>query len=227
MAAVTSGTNTFSLDVDEIVETALDPLGGEHQSGISAAKARRILNLLLIQMQNKEIPLSKIDFITQAITAADAEYTLDAAVKDILECTISVDSVDQTITRMTLRDYHQLPNKTQTGRPNSYIVERGKDDITVTFWPVPDTAETYTAKFMVAKLVEDITASYQKIDISTRYLPLITKWLSYELAISKPGIPADKILLLKAERDEVMPDTFLEDRERIDFTIKPGGISGR
>ena len=57
MAAVTSNQTLFSLDVDDIIEHALLPLGGEHQSGIQAEQNRRTLNLLLIKLQNKNIPL--------------------------------------------------------------------------------------------------------------------------------------------------------------------------
>jgi hypothetical protein len=223
----TSGTTTFTLDVDDIIEQAIEPLGGEHQTAETAKKARRKLNLLLIQMQNREIPLSKLDFTTVTLVSGTAEYTLDASVKDVLECSISKDGGNELgISRTGLREYQRFPIKDQANRPNTYITERKNDAVDLTFWPVPN--ETgYVAHLLVAKVVEDVTASYQKVDLPTRYLPLIIKWLTYEIAMATPAVGPDKLAIFRAARDEVMPDTFEEDRERGDFTVRPGGISGR
>lgn len=80
---------------------------------------------------------------------------------------------------------------------------------------------------LVSKKLEDITAAYQKIDLSYRYYPLVIKWLSYELSLHRQNIPQDVRLELKARKDEAMMDAFDEDRERVDFNVAPGGISGR
>lgn len=226
----TSGTTTFTMDVEEIIEQALDPLGGEHQSNISASKARRVLNLLLIQLQNKEIPLSKIDTIDLALDADEPTYLLTASVKDVLSCSVSKTAspgVELPISRMSLKAYHNVPLKAMEGPPNSFVTERKSDGVYITFWPVQPDA-TYTAHILVAKTVEDVTASYQKLDLPTRYLPLIVAWLTYALALTKATvIGPEKIAMFKANRDELMPDTFEEDRERTDYTVVPGGISGR
>ncbi len=226
MVSPTSGSHTFNLDVDELLEEALDKLGGEHTSGIDAEKARRKLNLVLIQMQNKQIPLSKLAFVDQAITAGTTAYTLDGSISDVLQCTLELDDNTTALSRYGVKDYHRIPNKTTTGRPTVFFTERLRNDVTVNFWPVPNLS-TYTAKLLVSKRIEDVTASYQKLDIPVRYLPLLEKWLAYEIALSIPGFPADQKALLKAEYLEAMPDTFEEDRERVDFRIRPGGISGR
>jgi hypothetical protein len=80
---------------------------------------------------------------------------------------------------------------------------------------------------LVSKRIEDITASYQKLDLSYRYLPLVKKWLAYELARTRQGVPADIKAELRQAYLEAMPDTFDEDRERVDTIIIPGGIRGR
>lgn len=227
MVSTTSGTVAFTLDVDDIIEQALEPLGGEHQSGISTSKARRVLNLLLIQLQNKNIPLNKLDFVTQALIASTASYALATTVVDVLECAIAYNSGPELgITRDGLKQYQAIPDKTTTStRPNRFTTERKSSGETIVFWPVPDNS-LCVAHMLVVKKLEDINASFQKIDLSTRYLPLVIKWLSYELALTKPGFPVDRLQILKSERDSVLPDTFEEDRERSDFIVVPGGISG-
>ena len=228
MVSTTSGTTSFSMDVDEIIEQALEPLGGEHQSGIDAIKARRTLNLILIELQNKNIPLHKITSEDTTLVDGDVDYVLDADVIDVLDCSInnSADGDNElSIDRWALKDYDSIPDKTTEGRPTLYCVERLRDAIKVKFWPVPD-ASTYTASMLVSKKIEDVTAAYQKLDVPTRYLPLIIKWLSYELSLTRQGVPAELVLELKQRYIDAMPDTFEEDRERVDLTITIGGVSG-
>ncbi len=230
MAATTSGTTTFTLDVDDIIEQALEPVGGEYTAGPEMAKARRALNLILIQLQNKNIPLSKIDNVDVAITVAGGrEYTLDASVVDVLELNILDpslgDGLEIPFERWGIRQYHEIPNKDIVDRPTLWATDRARDAVVLKLWPTPD--KSYTAKLLVTKRVEDVTASYQRIDLSYRYLPLLVKWLSYDLSLTREGIDPNKIILLKSELDAVMVDTFDEDRERVDFRVILGGISGK
>lgn len=231
MVTNTSGTTAFTMDVDDIIEQALDPLGGEHTSGIDALKARRVLNLILIQMQNKNIPLNKLDFAEQVLNPTEASYILDASISDVLKCSISYLNTgvptDLPIQRYSLKEYQDIPNKEQSQRPNTFTTQRFNNAVTLTFWPVPDNLTTYTAKMLVSKRIEDITASYQKVDLPYRYLPLLIKWLTYDLSVSKQGIPEDLRQRLEKDYKEYLPDTFEEDRERTDFVVRPGGLSVR
>jgi hypothetical protein len=224
MVSTTSGTTSFNLDVDEIIEQALTPLGGEHVSGEEAKKARRALNLVLINLQNKNIPLSKLDFETINLVAGTQKYTLSTGVEDILECSLETDSYEMPMTRVGLKEWQRFPIKSQSGKPLQFVTERSRDSTSITFWPIPDF--TYDVTALVSKRIEDVTASYQKVDINTRYLPLLIAWLSYELSKTRAGI--DEAIKTRLENDylKLLPDTFDEDRERVDIQIRLGGISG-
>jgi len=226
MASTTSGTVSFTMDVDDIIRHALIPLGGEHTSGIQMEEARVSLNLLLIELQNKNIPLSKLDTVPLTLLINTQEYDLDVSVVDVLSATLLKDNTETPLERWGAKLWHDIPNKTTKQRPTLFSTDRLKDNVRIKFWPIPNDG-TYTSKLLVSKKVEDITASYQKIDIATRYLPLIIKWLSYELALTGPSTDKDLVALLKLRLDEVMPDTFEEDRERTNFSVTPGGICGR
>lgn len=226
MTSVSSSTFTFSMDVNELIEQALLPIGGEPMSGSDMVKARKVLNLLLIQLQNKNIPISKIDTIPQTLTAATATYVLATSVSDVLSATIKRGTTETLMTRYGVKQYQNISNKTTSTKPSTYMVERLKDAVSVTLWPVPDLS-TDTVNLLVVLKIEDITAAYQRIDLPVRYLPLITKWLSYELAINRPAVPDTIKDRLKREYMEVYVDTVEEDKERVDFWIMPGGISGR
>lgn len=226
MASTTSGLTAFSMDVNELIDQALIPSGGEHVSGIDAVKARKVLNLLLIQLQNKNIPISKIDFVDQVLTSGTDTYTLDDSITDVLEVNIQLGTNSLAISRTGLKEYHKIPVKTQTGRPNRFTTERLNTTVDLILWPVPNLS-TYTAKMLVELKIEDITAAYQRVDLPARYLPLLVKWLAYELALNRVGVPETTKDRLKAEYKEAYEDVVEEDRERADFTVRPGGISGR
>ena len=226
MPSTTSGTTTFSLDVDEIIDEAISQLGGEFSSGIEMQKARRTLNLILIELQNKNVPLFKISTTTQVVTSGDSTYSLSAGVSDVLTMNIKRDDTETPLLRYGVKEWNKIADKTQSGKPTTFMIERGVSGITVNLWPVPENS-TDTLVIRTIQRIEDVTASYQKLDVPYRFYPLIIKWLRYELSLTRQGIPLDIRQELKMKLDECMLDTFEEDRERVNFTIYPGGLSGR
>lgn len=229
MVSTTSGLTTFTIDVDELIEQATDFLGGQHQSGIDTVKARRTLNLILIELQNKNIPLNKLAFISQILTTGVATYNMPSTVSDILKCSINDSSgnYDVPIDRYGFEKYLAIPNKTQTGRPVLFMTDRDDNIVTVTFWEIPASGQTYTAKLLVVQRVEDVNASYQQVDLPYRYLPLLTKWLRYELCVGRKDVDEATKSRFKSEFDTCYTSTVEEDRERTDFRVRPGGVSGR
>jgi hypothetical protein len=231
MSSTTSGTNTFSIDVDEIIEAAADKVGGEWQTAVETAKARRALNLVLIQLANKNIPLNKLAVVTQTLVAAQQSYTFDNSYQDILTVTVSVPNTNPQaflpIQRYGIEKFNAIPNQGQQNRPNTFTTQRLNNSLVLSLWPVPDTLGTYQARMVVAKRIQDVNASYQQVDLNTRYLPLLVQWLAYELANTRQGIDESVKSRLKGDLDNIMRDTFDEDEERADFQVKPGGISGR
>lgn len=228
MTSTTSGLTAFTLDVDDIIEQALEPVGGDYTNANDQSKARRALNLILIELQNKNIPLNKIGVESVALIDGTQEYTLSSSINDILEGTLKnvSDTAESTLDRWGLKEFHQVSDKTQEGRPTLFVTDREASAVKVKLWPVPDTTSKWTAEFLVNKRIEDVTASYQKIDLSYRYMPLLVSWLSYKLSLNTSGIDPVTKQNLQLEYKEIMMDTFNEDRERTDFFLTPGGISG-
>ncbi len=231
MASTTSGTNLFSLDVDEIIEEAISQLGGEWQSGVDTAKARRTLNLILIQLSNKNIPLNKLEIVTTDLVAQQQTYTFDSSYQDILSVSISVPNSNPQsflpIQRYGIEQWNTIPNQTTYNRPNTFMTQRLNSTVTLSLWPIPQAGLTYQARMVVAKQIEDITASYQQIDLNPRYLPAVINWLAYELGKRRPGYPPAELAMLKADYQESLNDAYEEDEERANATVKPGGISAR
>lgn len=223
MVSTTSGTTSFNMDVDEIISDALEDIGGEYQTASEVARARRVLNLILLELQNRNIPLSKLGFESLTLVTGDGDYTLPSTVNNVLDVNYKDSSgVETPLKGYGVKRWHQISNKTQQGRPSIYFVDKNNSGHTLRVWQVPSSYEDgNTLVCLVSYFIEDADASYQKLDIPTKYLPFVVKWLAYEMSLKRTGIDPQKRIELKQRYLESMETTFDEDRERVDFRIKP------
>jgi len=72
----TSGTTGFTLDLSDIVEEAYERAGLELRSGYDYKTARRSLDLLMLEWQNRGLNLWTVRDTTVALVAAQALTTL-------------------------------------------------------------------------------------------------------------------------------------------------------
>ena len=85
----TSGTATFDLSIDEIVEEAYERCGIQTNSGYDLKKARRSLNVLFSEWGNRGVHLWKIQLNAVALVASQSQYSTVAGASDVLEAFIS------------------------------------------------------------------------------------------------------------------------------------------
>ena len=85
----TSGTNSFNLDVDQVIEEAFERRGLYSRSGYDIKSARRSLNIMLAEWANRGINLWKVELRTKTLTASTTRYTLDTDIVDVLEPVIT------------------------------------------------------------------------------------------------------------------------------------------
>ena len=85
----TSGTTSFDLQIDDIIEEAYERCGLRTNSGNDLRSARRSLNLLFSEWGNRGIHLWKVQLNEQQLTAGVATYTVATNVNDVLEAYIS------------------------------------------------------------------------------------------------------------------------------------------
>ena len=119
----TSGTTAFDMDFTEIAEEAWERAGREMRSGYDLRTARRSMNLLTIEWQNRGINLWTIDEGSISLTTGTSEYDLPADTIDLLEQVIRTGDGNQstqsdlTISRISVSTYASIPNKLSRGRP--------------------------------------------------------------------------------------------------------------
>ena len=85
----TSGTTSFDLSIEEIIQEAYERCGMTTTSGHSLKSARTSLNLLFAEWANRGIHLWKVALHENALVSGQAEYSVSAGVSDVLEAFIS------------------------------------------------------------------------------------------------------------------------------------------
>jgi hypothetical protein len=216
----TSGTQSFDLDISEVIQEAIENSGGQPTLGEEARSARRSLNLLMIDWQNRGIPLWKVDMQTQLTTSGDNTYTTPTGTIDILEMVLRRDDIDTGMRRISFQEYLLLPNKQTEGRPLQYYVDRQRALPTFTTYFVPEN-DTDTLVYWRFARIEDVTAQYQQADVPFRFLPPLTTGLAWMLAEKRKNIDPNKILRLKENYQENLGAAIREDSERATFRLVP------
>ena len=217
----TSGTYDFSLDIDEVIEEAMEMIGGEQTLGNEPKSARRSINLLLQDWQNRGILLWTADTTTVSVSTSVTSYALPDSIIDVTEAVIGRDNTDLQIERITMEEYLKIPRKGQKGRPSQYAIRRGRDNISVFLWPVPENT-TDVLKLEHIKYTEDVNKSaIQTADISRRLLPCLTVGLAYFMSMKRPGIDAGRVQFLNQEYENRLQRAMHEDRERASAYFRP------
>ena len=216
-----SGTYNFNLDIDEVIQEAMEMIGGEDTLGHEPASARRSINLMLRDWQNRGILLWTTSTTAVTVAASTTTYDLASSTINALEVVISRDNTDVKLTRITPEEYMIIPAKTQTGKPNQYSIRRKRDNPVMSVWPIPDNS-TDILKIEIVKEVEDTNKSAdQNADVPKRFLPALTCGLAYYMSMKRPLVADTKIAMLKTNYEEKLGRAMEEDRERASIYLLP------
>ena len=220
----TSGTKTWTLYVDEVIDEAMSRIGSEPITGNEAKGARRSLNIMMRDWANRGIQLWTIDEATQTVTEGTANYTLDTYTIGVTEAVISrtENSVrtDFQMERINREDYLNIPVKSTKGRPSQYFLDMQRAAPIVYLYPTPDNS-TDVFRYKRRNRIEDITASTESIDIPDRFLPSAVSGLSFYMAQKRPQIDINRRQELKLQYEEEFKRALDEGREKVDLKIYP------
>ena len=206
-------------DLPEIFEEAFERAGLEMRSGYDLRTARRSMNLLTIEWQNRGINLWTIDEGTINMVEGTSQYDLPADTIDLLEQVIRTNSgvtatqSDLTITRISVSTYASIPNKLTQGRPIQVYIERLRDNPKINVWPVPDQSSYYVFKYYRMRRIQDAGSGVETADMNFRFLPCLVAGLAYYIAMKDPDL-APRIEMLKVMYEEQFALAAGEDREK-------------
>ena len=222
----TSGTATFNMDFTEIAEEAWERAGREMRSGYDLRTARRSMNLLTIEWQNRGINMWTIDEGTISLVQGTSSYDLPADTIDLLEHVIRTGSgdvytqSDLSISRISVSTYASIPNKLTQGRPIQIYIDRGQANPSVTVWPVPDASSTYVLKYYRMRRIQDAGSGVENADVNFRFLPCLVAGLAYYIAQKDPEL-APRISMLQTEYERQFDLAAQEDREKASISLVP------
>lgn len=221
----TSGTTAFNMDFTEIAEEAWERAGREMRSGYDLRTARRSMNLLTIEWQNRGINLWTIDEGYVDLTQGTSQYDLPADTIDLLEHAIRTGNGnastqnDLTISRISVSTYASIPNKLSQGRPIQLWIERLRDNPKINVWPVPDSND-YQLRYWRMRRIQDAGDGAETADMNFRFLPCLVAGLAYHIAMKVPDL-LPRVQLLKQVYDEQFDMAASEDREKTSAHFTP------
>jgi hypothetical protein len=226
----TTGVADFNMDFTEIAEEAWERAGREMRSGYDLRTARRSMNLLTIEWQNRGINMWTIEEGFKNLVQGTATYDLPADTIDLLEQVIrtnqgnSSTQSDLTISRISMPTYASIPNKLTEGRPIQINVERLRDNPVVNIWPVPNQgtalAPFYVLRYWRMRRIENAGAGVQTADVNFRFLPCLVAGLAYYIASKDPDL-MPRIPMLQAEYERQFELAAGEDREKATIRLVP------
>ena len=176
----TTGSTLFNLDFTEIAEEAWERAGREMRSGYDLRTARRSMNLMTIEWQNKGINMWTMEQGVINLTPGLATYALPTDTIDLLEHVIRTGSntastqADLTITRISVSTYATIPNKLSQARPIQVWIQRLSGEVNPTS-AVLDGAITSTDTTITLDSVVGLAGSgFIRIDSEDIYYTYVT-----------------------------------------------------
>lgn len=209
----------------ELFEEAYERAGTEMRSGYELRTIRRSLNLLTIEWQNRGLNLFTISSGTQALTASTASYTMPTDTIDLIEHTLrtgtGTDQLDTRLERISVSTYSQQTKKNMEGRPTQIYVNRGVSNVTVTLWPVPDSAATYTLAYYRLVGIDGVSSGIgTTASVPPRFVPALVSGLAFHVAMKKPELAA-RVPALKQEYENQFTLAAGEDEDRASWFMQP------
>ena len=148
--------------------------------------------------------------------AAAVDLTNVQSTIDILSAVVTRDSTDFEIQRVSRSSFLNIPNKSQSGRPNQFFLNRQITPV-LQIWPAPDN-DTDIVKFNRLTRIDDADAYTNTAEVPFRFYPCLTAGLAYYLSMKRnPQLMG----ALKTIYEEELQRALDEDRDRASLRISP------
>ena len=176
----TTGSTLFNRDFTEIAEEAWERAGRELRSGYDLRTARRSMNLMTIEWQNKGINMWTMEQGFINLIPGLATYALPTNTIDLLEQVIRTGSntastqADLTITRISVSTYATIPNKLQQARPIQVWIQRLSGEVNPTSSLLASTITSTATTITLDTVVGLAGSGFIRLDTEDIYYTYIT-----------------------------------------------------
>jgi len=243
-----SGTTTFNLQIEELIEEAFERCGLEVLSGYDLKTARRSMNLMFAEWANRGLNLWTIAYGTQTLTAGLNYYNVPQNVVDILDATVTTtgasagatadlssdsSTTDVAMTKISTTDYMNLSRKEQKasgdGRPVQFALVQGtvqtgagtnygRPENPMALFLYPSPSSDFIFKYFYIGRIQDAGDYTNNADVPFYFLPCLTAGLAYYISLKRAPALSAN---LKSVYDEEFQRAADNDRERVPLRVKP------
>lgn len=91
----------------------------------------------------------------------------------------------------------------------------------INVWPAPNAGGGYTFVYWRMRRVQDAGTGVTDQDIPFRFIPCMVAGLAYYIAMKKPEVSPDRILMLKQDYEQQFQLAADEDREKASWRVVP------
>jgi len=220
-----SGSINLTYTAEQIIEYALRKINslalGQSVSAELADAALMELEVLLKEwMKHPGIWRRKEGYVS--LVNATASYSLSPRPYRVFAVRYrNTSSLDRPLNELTKDEYYELPDKASAGVPTSWFFDPQQSTSDLYVWPVQATVTTETFRVSYQRVLDDVDALTNNIDITQEHFSTVAYNLAARLADNqgKNGPHIDRVVgraqalfqeMLDADRPEVI--RFVPDR---------------
>lgn len=176
----TTGSTAFNLDFTELAEEAWERAGREMRTGYDLRTARRSMNLMTIEWQNRGINMWTIDQGAFNLTPGLSTYALPLDTIDLMDQVIRTGGnvastqADLNITRISVSTYATIPNKLIQARPIQVWVQRLSGQVGPANATLVGTINSSTTTIVLSSVSSLPSSGFIRIDSEDIYYGYIT-----------------------------------------------------
>lgn len=192
--------------------------------------ARREINLLFVELANRQVNLWKVEALSIDLVQGTASYDVPPRVVMILDAYVSLndsttDQTDRYVTPISRTEYATYASKFTQGAPTVYWYDRLISP-TITTYPVADAGGPYVLNYYACTQMQDANLQGGETpDVPYRWLDVLVSGLAKRLSRVYPPDGVDA-LAFQAARDKDYDDAWkwaaTQDTENVPMTIAPG-----
>jgi len=215
-----SGSTDFEPNVAEFIEEAFERCGLELRTGYDLKTARRSINLMLAEWANRGLNQWTIEQETVTVVKSQNNYTLNANIVDVLDCslrrTVSGTTTDLQMSRVSRSEYLNIPNKATESRPSQYFLDKLNTPV-LKIWPAPENSTDILVFNKIVRM-DDADKATNTLDMPFRFYPCFAAGLAYYISIKKAP---DRAGMLKQMYEEEFERAMSQDEDRASFRVAP------
>ena len=244
----TSGTTSFTLTRDDIIQYALRKLGvlemGATPDTTAVANAATSLEMIMKSLVARGSKIWTITELTLPLTASQTTYNIGPTgsttplalttdkplglMQAWLRNTSVTPNIDIPLTILSLNDYNTLGSKGSTGTPNSVELQVLRDYSVLRSYVTPSTLEAgmYQMHLLVKRTIQDAGVSTNNIDVPQEWLYALGWALAAELATDY-DTPPNKTQYIEMKAQKALAEMEDYDTEQASVFFTPNQRMGK